>query len=92
MFLVAPITIATWRKAIRCDHLGAVPARAGTALYLACRSTEPPRQRRALLALVLDGIGLPQGSDLREPINRALLSLIEAEAWTDAVERDLGRP
>lgn len=37
------------------------------------------------------GIGLPQGSDLREPINRALLSLIEAEAWTDAVARTLNR-
>lgn len=37
------------------------------------------------------GIALPQGSDLREPINRALLAIVRSSRWTDLVARYLGR-
>ncbi len=37
------------------------------------------------------GIALPQGSDLREPLNRALLAEVRSARWRDLVERYLGR-
>ena len=36
------------------------------------------------------GIALPTGSNLREPLNRALLRFIHTEDWQSLVERDLG--
>ncbi|EAU42476.1 extracellular solute-binding protein, family 3 [Fulvimarina pelagi HTCC2506] len=36
------------------------------------------------------GIALPQGSDLREPVNQALLNVIESEEWADRVFAALG--
>lgn len=37
-------------------------------------------------------IGLPSGSRLREPINRALLARIAAAPWRESVQRYVGRP
>lgn len=37
------------------------------------------------------GIALPQGSPLREPVNRALLRYIESETWSDALVRAIGK-
>ncbi len=37
------------------------------------------------------GIALPQTSDLREPLNRALLAIISSPRWRDLLERYLGR-
>ncbi|MER0237906.1 transporter substrate-binding domain-containing protein [Fulvimarina sp. MAC8] len=36
------------------------------------------------------GITLPQGSTLREPVNQALLNVIEGEEWSDRVFAELG--
>jgi polar amino acid transport system substrate-binding protein len=36
------------------------------------------------------GIALPSGSNLREPLNRALLRFIQSEDWRSLVERGLG--
>jgi ABC-type amino acid transport substrate-binding protein len=35
-------------------------------------------------------IGMPNGSPLREPINRALLKVMETDQWDSLVERYLG--
>ena len=37
------------------------------------------------------GIGLPSGSDLREPLNRFLLQLLSTPEWREVVDRHLGR-
>jgi ABC-type amino acid transport substrate-binding protein len=36
-------------------------------------------------------IGLPEGSELREPVNRVLLEVIDRPAWQDTLERYLGQ-
>lgn len=35
-------------------------------------------------------IAMPEGSALREPLNQALLSILESPSWTETVERYLG--
>jgi polar amino acid transport system substrate-binding protein len=37
------------------------------------------------------GIGLPSGSDLREPINQVILKIVSQPVWDDILERYLGR-
>jgi ABC-type amino acid transport substrate-binding protein len=37
------------------------------------------------------GIALPQKSPLREPINRALLEIIDSPAWQGTLAQYLGR-
>src|SRR5262249_37274974 len=36
------------------------------------------------------GFGLPEGSALREPLNRALLAVIQSDDWAAVTERYLG--
>jgi ABC-type amino acid transport substrate-binding protein len=36
-------------------------------------------------------IGLPEGSELREPVNRVLLEVIDRPAWQETLERYLGQ-
>ena len=35
-------------------------------------------------------MGMPKGSALREPINRALLKIMEADQWNRLIERYIG--
>ncbi|MFP3940460.1 MAG: ABC transporter substrate-binding protein, partial [Thermoanaerobaculia bacterium] len=35
-------------------------------------------------------VALPEGSPLREPVNRALLRVIDRPAWDETLERYLG--
>jgi ABC-type amino acid transport substrate-binding protein len=37
------------------------------------------------------GFALPDGSPLREDVNRALLAALASDAWRDLVERYLGK-
>jgi ABC-type amino acid transport substrate-binding protein len=36
-------------------------------------------------------IGLPEGSELREPVNRVLREVIDRPAWQETLERYLGQ-
>ena len=38
------------------------------------------------------GIAFPEGSPLREPVNRVLLSIIENDVWENVLEDFLGEP